>query len=524
MEFIDYSHSSLSLLPPLVALGLAILTRRVLVSLGVGILLGALLLHGFSLSGTGAYVFTTFSSVVFDSGNLQIVAFLVLLGMATALLTLSGGTAAFALWAQKRIRTKRDAKLLTASLGVLIFIDDYFNSLAVGSIARPVTDRYYVSRAKLAYLLDSTAAPMCVLMPASSWGAYIITVIGGILVSHGITEYSAMKAFMTLIPMNFYAVFALLLVFVVAWFQVDIGPMRRHEQEAVRGKGFKENDAASSDLNEDLGISESKGGRVSDLLLPILTLIGATIFFFLYTGAQALAADGLSFSLLGALEETDVNISLFYGGLVGLFAALYPVVRQKLPVADIGRTLWVGAKSMFGAILILFFAWSIGGVIGDMATGQYLSTMVEGNISPSLLPVILFLLAGVMAFSTGTSWGTFGIMLPIAGDMAAATEISLMLPMLSAVLAGAVFGDHCSPISDTTILSSTGARCNHIDHVQTQLPYALAAALIASVGFLILGITSSLLTAFIVAFMMFIIVSAGLIWLSRKPTTKPQQV
>ncbi len=541
MELIDFSNSYISLLPALTALGLAILTRRVLISLGVGIVLGALLLNGFSFTGTSGYVVNTFKSVVIETSsvveggvtntthalntwNMSIVAFLVLLGMTTALLTLSGGTRAFAEWAQARIKTKRGAKLLTAFLGVFIFVDDYFNSLAVGSISRPVTDRYYVSRAKLAYLLDSTAAPMCVLMPASSWGAYIITVIGGILISHGVTEYSALGAFVTLIPMNFYAVFALLLVFVVAWFQVDVGPMRRHEQEAIRGNGYSENDNASSDLNDELGIKESNNGRVSDLMMPIVTLIIATVFFMIFTGYQALAADDVAFSVLGAFEETDVGMALFYGGLVGLAAALIPVLRQKLPMADVTATLWVGAKSMFGAILILFFAWSIGSVISDMATGAFLSTMVEGNISPSLLPLILFLLAGAMAFSTGTSWGTFGIMLPIAGDMAAATEIALMLPMLGAVLAGSVFGDHCSPISDTTILSSTGARCNHIDHVQTQLPYALASALVASVGFLVLGFTQSLFTALVAATLAFIGICTALIWMSRRPTAKAQKV
>ncbi len=204
-------------------------------------------------------------------------------------------------------------------------------------------------------------------------------------------------------------------------------------------------------------------------------------------------------------------------GSFGLVAAIIPVFRQRIPVSDIGNTLWIGAKSMFGAILILLFAWSIGSVIGDMKTGQYLSTLVQGNINPALLPMILFLLSGIMAFSTGTSWGTFGIMLPIAGDLAGATEISLMLPMLASVLAGSVFGDHCSPISDTTILSSTGARCHHIDHVATQLPYALSVAIISAIGFLALGITDSLALAFLAATTAFTLMCFFLAWLSRQP-------
>lgn len=524
MNIVDFSHSAISLLPPLVALGLAILTRKVLVSLGVGVLLGAVLLTDFSAGATVGYLSTTVSSLFIDDGainswNMSIVAFLLLLGMMTALLTLSGGTRAFAEWAQTRVKSKRGAKLLAAFLGVFIFVDDYFNSLAVGSIARPVTDRFYVSRAKLAYILDSTAAPMCVLMPASSWGAYIITLIGGILASHGVTEYSALSAFVQLAPMNFYAVFALAMVFVVAWFQIDVGPMKKHEIQASQGRGFDEgdDDSRAKDLNDELEIDESSNGRVADLVLPIIALIFATFFFMIFTGYQVLTEDGIAFNILGAFENTDVGLSLCYGGLIGLISALVPVIRQKIPMADVAKTMWIGAKSMFGAILILLFAWSIGSVIGDMETGKYLSTLVQGNIDPMLLPMILFVLAGIMAFSTGTSWGTFGIMLPIAGDLAGATDIALMLPMLGAVLAGSVFGDHCSPISDTTILSSTGARCHHIDHVSTQLPYALSVAFVSIIGFLILGITDSLPVAFMAATITFILVCVFLSWLSRRP-------
>ncbi|UPQ87010.1 Na+/H+ antiporter NhaC family protein [Vibrio sinaloensis] len=524
MNLIDFASSPLSLLPPLVALSLAIITRRVLVSLGVGIVLGAVLLNDYSLANAAGYIGTTVSSVFVEDGglntwNMSIVGFLLLLGMMTALLTLSGGTRAFAEWAQSRVKSKRGSKLLAAFLGVFIFVDDYFNSLAVGAISRPVTDRFYVSRAKLAYILDSTAAPMCVIMPASSWGAYIMTIIGGILVSHGVTEYSALGAYVRLIPMNFYAIFALLMVFAVAWFGLDIGKMRDHEIAASRGQGFAKEQAEDSqeahELNEELDIVESSGGKVSDLVLPIVLLIVATVASMLYTGGQALAADGVAFNLLGAFENTDVGMSLIYGGLVGLVVALYTVFKQGLAFNQISRTLWIGAKSMFGAILILVFAWTIGSVIGDMNTGKFLSTLAQGNINPHWLPVILFLLAGLMAFSTGTSWGTFGIMLPIAGDMAGATDIALMLPMLSAVLAGSVFGDHCSPISDTTILSSTGARCNHIDHVATQLPYALSVAAVSCIGFVTLGMTASVSLAFAAASVSFILVCVLLSVLSK---------
>jgi tetracycline resistance efflux pump len=294
--------------------------------------------------------------------------------------------------------------------------------------------------------------------------------------------------------------------------------MRDHENEAARGNGFDDQavNAESKDLNEELNITESETGKVSDLIFPIIVLIVATIFFMIYTGAQALIGDGKEFNILGAFENTNVGASLCYGGLIGLAAALVTVFRQDILLKDIGMTMWIGAKSMFGAILILFFAWTIGSVIGDMQTGSYLSSLAQGSIGIHWIPVILFLLSGLMAFSTGTSWGTFGIMLPIAGDMAGATDIALILPMLGAVLAGSVFGDHCSPISDTTILSSTGARCCHIDHVSTQLPYALSVAGISAIGYIALGFTGSVLLAFLASTAAFILVCAGLMVLSKK--------
>jgi tetracycline resistance efflux pump len=508
MILTDFATSPLSVMPAVVALGLAIITRRVLLSLGLGIVFGALLLVNWSFSEGAIYILTTVKSVLIEDGgintwNMSIVGFLLLLGMMTALLTLSGGTRAFSLWALNHIKDKRGASLLAAFLGVFIFIDDYFNSLAVGSIARPVTDRFNVSRSKLAYILDSTAAPMCILMPLSSWGAYIMTIIGGILLSHGITEYSALGAYVRLIPMNFYAVFTLLMVFAVIWFKLDIGLMKSHEIEAEKNGAETKGDHQVADLHDEFGIDESEKGKVSDLVLPIFSLIAATLFFMQYTGNLALAASEKPFSVLGAFENTDVGMSLCYGAMVGLVFALFTVLKQKIAAKFILHAAWIGARSMFGAIIILFFAWAIGTVIGDMKTGAYLSSLVQGNIGVQWLPVIMFVLSGAMAFSTGTSWGTFGIMLPIAGDMAGATELSLMLPMLSAVLAGSVFGDHCSPISDTTILSSTGARCRHIDHVATQLPYALSVAGVSAVGFVVIGFTDSLSLSLVASFIAF---------------------
>jgi tetracycline resistance efflux pump len=511
MTLVDFSSSLISLVPPVVALGMAILTRRVLLSLGVGILLGACLLNGYSLFSSLDYIQGKVYALVIEDGainswNMSIIGFLLLLGMMTAMLTLSGGTRAFALWADQKVKGNKGAQLLAAFLGVFIFVDDYFNSLAVGSIARPVTDRFGVSRAKLAYILDSTAAPMCIIMPASSWGAYIMTIIGGILVSHGMTEYTPLNAYVELIPMNFYAIFALLMVFAMIVFQLDIGPMKHHEHRVLSGIG--RNDQAV-ELKDELDIQESESGRVRDLIVPIIALVIATVGAMIFTGWQSLTAAGETFSVLGAFENTDVGMSLIDGGLVGLLMALFSVVRQRMPLGIILKTLWIGLKSMFGAILVLFFAWTIGAVIKDMQTGLYLSSMTQGNIPVHWLPAILFVLSGFMAFATGTSWGTFGIMLPIAGDIAGATELALMMPMLAAVLAGSVFGDHCSPISDTTILSSTGARCKHIDHVSTQLPYALFVAFISLIGYIVLGLSDSVGLSLLVTLAVFIVICFG---------------
>ncbi|HBO37091.1 MAG TPA: Na+/H+ antiporter, partial [Pasteurellaceae bacterium] len=402
-----------------------------------------------------------------------------------------GSNQAFANWAQKRIKGRRGAKLVAASLVFITFIDDYFHSLAVGAIARPVTDKFKVSRAKLAYILDSTAAPMCVMMPISSWGAYIITLIAGLLTEHAITGYSPIGAFMTMSAMNFYAIFAMLLVFFVAYFSFDIGPMVRHEQLAQ---------GAPDEVAKEQIIVK---GRMRNLVFPISTLILATIAMMIYTGSLALAEQGKAFSILGAFENTVVGTSLVVGGMSAVaVASLCILVGRQVTLSSYIKSWGLGTKSMLGAIAILFFAWMINKVVGNMETGKYLSYLISGNLNAGFLPVLLFLLAAVMAFSTGTSWGTFGIMLPIAASIAVNSAPELLLPCLSAVMAGAVCGDHCSPVSDTTILSSTGALCNHMDHVTTQLPYALTVAVAASTGYIVVGFTQSGLLGFIATALM----------------------
>ena len=495
MNLVDYSSSLWSVVPALIALLLAIATRRVLISLSLGIIVGALMLAGGNVLDAVLYLKNSVVSLLykggeegFNSNNINIILFLILLGILTSLLSVSGANQAFANWAQEKVKGRRGAKLMAACLVFVTFIDDYFHSLAVGAIARPVTDKFKVSRAKLAYILDSTAAPMCVLMPISSWGAYIITLIAGLLATHSITGYTPLGAFVTMSAMNFYAIFSILMVFFVAYFSFDIGSMTRFEHNAM---------SQEEKSSEQRGSSEA---GVRDLVLPILALIIGTVTMMLKTGGDALVESGNPFTILGAFENTTVGISLVTGGVASIIVlTLCLLMRRHISVSDYTKAYGAGVKMMSGAILILFFAWTINGVVSDMQTGKYLSSLVAGNISPAFLPAILFVLASAMAFSTGTSWGTFGIMLPIGAAMAMHSDPSLIIPCLSAVMAGAVCGDHCSPVSDTTILSSTGAQCNHMDHVLSQLPYALLVAAASVIGYLVVGFTESGLLGFITA-------------------------
>lgn len=490
MELVDYSSSIVSVIPPLLALTLAMITRKVLLSLSIGIIVGAVMLTAGNPSNAVIYIKNSVLSLVYgeegiNRNNVSIIIFLLMLGALTSLLSASGSNQAFAVWAQRHIKGRRGAKLLTACLVFFTFIDDYFHSLAVGAIARPVTDKFKVSRAKLAYILDSTAAPMCVLMPISSWGAYIMTLVAGLLTTHAIADYSPMGAFVAMSSMNYYALFALFTVFFVAYFSFDIGSMAKHERKAI--------EAADKEVNT---VDDNNQGSVSGLIIPIIVLIISTVAMMMYTGYEALAANGQGFSVLGAFENTTVGISLVFGSLTSFAVASLFIINRISPENYI-KAILLGFKSMSGAITILFFAWTINTIVGDVNTGKYLASLVSGNMMTQLLPALLFVLAIVMAFSTGTSWGTFGIMLPIAAAMAANADPSLMLPCLSAVMAGAVCGDHCSPVSDTTILSSTGAQCNHIDHVNTQLPYAIVVAVASFVGFICLGFTSSATLGFV---------------------------
>ncbi|WP_338750976.1 Na+/H+ antiporter NhaC family protein [Bacillus sp. FJAT-52991] len=492
-------QSIYSLIPPVLAILMVIFTRRVLLSLGIGILASALLLSNFNFEKMLSITWEAASGNIYtkedgwSTWNIYIIFFLLILGVITAFINISGGSRAFGEWAIQRVKTRAGAQILSAVLGIIIFIDDYFNALAVGQISRPITDRQRISRAKLAYIIDSTSAPVCVVSPISSWGAYIIGIVGTVLATHQITEISAFSAFIQMIPMNFYVWVALALVFLTAIMQVDFGAMKKHEDHAIEtGLPSLSGRQASGELKEDLPVSSK--GTIGDLIWPIIALIVGTVSAMMWTGSQAVEGD---VTLLKIFESTDVAKSLLYGGLFGLAVAIAMYFRQTFTHGSLGKNVfftgvWEGIKSMLPAVYILFFAWTIVTLINQLGTGAYLASLVaQSNMNVAFLPFVLFLVAGAMAFSTGTSWGSFGILLPIAGDIAAATDVSLILPAMASVLAGAVFGDHCSPISDTTILSATGAGCNHIDHVITQIPYAILSAVLASIGYIVLGVTGS---------------------------------
>lgn len=488
----------LSILPPVIAIVMVLTTKRVLLSLGAGILSAALLVASFApvetLTQLGKALIVSFwADGELNTYNIFIMLFILMLGVITALVSLSGGSRAFAEWAVTRIRTRRSAKLLTMVLGIAIFVDDYFNALAVGQIARPITDRHKISRAKLAYFIDSTSAPVCVISPVSSWGAFLIGQLAIILATTATVNYSPLSAFLMMAPMNFYVIATLAMVFFFAWTNIDFFAMKDHEQRAQEtGELFDPEKEIPGQLKDEF--PEHSHGRVRDLVAPIVTLVTVTLAAMVVTGIR----NGKEMNIWAIFENTDVPLSLVIGGLAGTAIAiiLYSTqfkVNQTASASLIGKAFVSGVKAMMPAVLILILAWSLTHLIDILETGLFLSEVVgKSNIPVAFLPVVLFVLAGLMAFSTGTSWGSFGILLPIAGTIMVNAAPELLLPALSAVLAGAVFGDHCSPISDTTILSSTGAGSNHMDHVSTQLPYALMAAGIATAGYVVLGLTGSI--------------------------------
>lgn len=480
----------LTVIPPVLAITLALVTKRVVLSLLVGVLSGAFILSGYDPVGSLVLAAQIFWSKITDTWNLSILVFLVSLGVIVYLVTMAGGAAAYGDWAAKKIRSRSGAQLATLLLGIIIFIDDYFNSLTIGTIMRPVTDKFRVSRAKLAYILDSTAAPDCLLVPVSSWVVAVMSAMADKFKALNV-GIEPMTAYIQTIPLNLYAWLALITVAIIALTDVEFGPMARHEYRAIATGDVGGMAPGKSDVRQ---VSASSKGTLWDLLVPILVLIVSTITMMAYTGGYF----GGDTTFIDAIKNTDAAKSLMYAGFITLAVCLVMflprgiVAVPQLPEAAIG-----GFKSMWPAITILSMAWTIGGVMSKLETGVFLANQVGSSLPVTLYPAVLFAISCVIAFATGTSWGTFGIMVPIAIDFAHAVNPAFTIPMIAAVLSGSIYGDHCSPISDTTILSSIAAQCNHIDHVSTQLPYATTSAVAALIGFLVTGVVASVTSSYL---------------------------
>lgn len=466
-----------SLLPPVIAIGLALITKEVYSSLFIGIVIGGLLAADFSFTGTVDMVVQN-GIVSAIEGTAGIFAFLVILGIFVALMNMAGGSAAFGRWAQAHIKTRIGAILATFVLGVLIFIDDYFNCLTVGSVMRPVTDTHKVSRAKLSYLIDATAAPVCMIAPISSWAAAVSQCVES-------TEYSGIELFVRAIPFNFYSLLTLVFIIAITLMKFDFGPMRIHEVNA-KEKGDLFTTGESTNKGEELEFNPN--GKVLDLVLPIIVLIIANVIALIYVGGFFSQGD-YYMDFVGALSNTDASAALPLGSLIALvITIIYMICRRIITFKKAMECVPKGFIAMVPAILILTFATALKNMTGELNAAGYVKSIMDGAAAglSNFLPAIIFIVACILSFATGTSWGTFGILIPIVTNIFEATN-PLLFVGISACLAGAVCGDHCSPISDTTIMSSAGAQCDHLNHVSTQLPYAISVAVLSFVMFIISG-------------------------------------
>ena len=461
-----------SLVPPLLAIVLALVTKEVYSSLFIGVAMGALLYTGFHPWNA----FVALFDIMKNSMNLNILIFDVLLGMIIVLMSKSGGSAAYGKWAGNKIKSKKSAMLATTGLGVLIFVDDYFNCLTVGSVMRPVTDRFKVSRAKLAYIIDATAAPVCIIAPISSWAAAVNSYVPE---DAGISGF---QLFLRTIPYNLYAILTLLMVFTIILTGLDFGLMKKHEKNAAAGDLFTSGGEEFDQVKEE---EISSNGKVIDLVLPVLVLIGTAIGAMIYTGFLGGATD-----VVTAFAGCDAETSLIFATLITVMfmLALY-LPRKVITFKGFMDSFVEGFKMMIPAIGILIFAWSLKGMGDALEIASFVENLVGSNASASvLLPAILFLVAIFLSFSTGTSWGTFAILVPIAIAMfPGADNMQMMIIAVASVLSGAVCGDHVSPISDTTVMSSAGAQSNHINHVTTQMQYAVVVAVVSAIGYVIAG-------------------------------------
>ena len=462
-----------ALLPPLLAIVLAFVTKEVYSSLFLGVAVGALLYSGFHPWES----FVNFFEIMKDSMNLNILIFDVLLGMIIVLMAKTGGSAAYGKWAGTKIRSKKSALLATTGLGILIFVDDYFNCLTVGSVMRPVTDRYRVSRAKLAYIIDSTAAPVCIIAPISSWAAAVNSYVPE---DAGITGF---QLFLRTIPYNLYAILTLFMVIFITVTAFDFGLMKKHEDNAAKGDLFTSGGEEFEQVSED---EVNPNGKVIDLILPVAVLIVSAVGAMIYTGYLGGATD-----IITAFSGCDAETSLIFATMITIFFMLILYLPRKVVTfKGFMDGLAEGFKLMVPAVTILIFAWSLKGVGDALGLADFVGHVVGDNASASIfIPVVMFAAAVFLSFSTGTSWGTFAILVPIATALfSGGGNIEMMVISVSAVLAGAVCGDHVSPISDTTVMSSAGAQSNHINHVSTQMQYAAVVAAVCIIGYLIAGV------------------------------------
>ncbi len=473
-----YFNTPWSLLPPVIAIALALITKEVYSSLFIGILMGGLLWSNFSFEGTVLHAFNDgIVASLSDGYNVGILIFLVILGAIVSMMNKAGGSAAFGRWAQKNIKTRAGAQLSSIVLGCLIFIDDYFNCLTVGSVMRPITDKHNVSRAKLAYLIDATAAPICIIAPISSWAAAVAAFA---------EDGQGLNLFIRAIPYNFYALFTILMMVGLVVLNVDFGPMAKYERNAVEnGDLFSGSDPYAMMRSE---ADESKGS-VLDLVLPIVVLVASCVVGMIYSGNFFLAGDEGYHNFVVAFSNSDASVGLMLGSAFGLvFAIIYYLIRRSMAFKELMGCIPEGFKAMVPAIMILTFAWSLKGMTDSLGAKYFVRDFVRSASGIQvLLPVIVFVVGCLLAFATGTSWGTFGILIPIVQRVFPMDD-PLAIICISACMAGAVCGDHCSPISDTTIMASAGAQCDHVNHVSTQLPYAIACAVISGVTYIIAGV------------------------------------
>ena len=500
-----------ALLPPLVAIILALITKEVYSSLFVGIVVGALLYSGFKFEGTVTQIFEGgIIKVLSDSYNVGILIFLVILGSVVCMMNKAGGSAAFGRWAGKKIHTRVGAELAAIILGILIFIDDYFNCLTVGSVMRPVTDRHHVSRAKFAYLIDATAAPVCIIAPISSWAAAVSGFVEG---------QDGLAIFVRTIPYNFYAILTIVMMVGMVLMKTEFGAMRTHEINALNGDLYTTSARPYENATDDE--TPNPRGKVIDLVIPIVVLVICCVISMIYTGGFFSGTDFVT-----AFSQSDASVGLAMGSAFGLvFAIIFYMIRRVINFRDCMGCIPEGFKAMVPAIMILTFAWTLKAMTDSLGAAVFVEEAmrsVAGGIEV-ILPAIIFLVGCGLAFATGTSWGTFGILIPIVVAVFEKSSPEMMIISMSACMAGAVCGDHCSPISDTTIMASAGAQCDHVTHVSTQLPYAILAAAVSFVTYIVAGFVKTAWIALPVGIVLMLIVLFVIKMMNPMPVEKPTE-